>query len=619
MSNETLIINTLLFDGSGEPPRARDVLVRDGVVVEVSHRIKKKTSYKVIDGGGLWLMPGLVDIHTHLDLEVEVNPRLDEVLRHGTTSVLVGNCSLGTAYGAQLNGDESPVIDCFTRVENMPKAVLQKVVDKIDWNNSADYLTHLESMPLGPNVAAFLPHSMLRIEVMGTHDSVTREPTEDEREQMNALVEQGMQQGYLGVSTDQIIFHYLSNDPHKEFRIPTQFADDREIKEMLDIVRDYDRVWQTTPDSDDMFTTIKRFFYTSGLLFKKQLRVSALTCLDLVSSPGIYKLMLSLSALLNSFALRGKFHFQALATSFRIWGNGVIAPVFEELESTRQLIALEADDVEGRKALMNSPEWQKQFRDDWISASSRSTGGFLLKKKQAAFNLDPEKMIFDDCVVDAWNGYSVQSIFRRLERFQRGEDVATNDIEREALSKFKAPIGDVMEFFLEGLRHFDDGFRWWLDIANVNPDVTERILFSKYTLPGFNDSGAHIKNLAFYDGNLCGLQIAQKRGLGAVAKLVKKLTIDPCEFFNLPRRGLKVGEVADMVLIDPKVLRDYDTHAGRTWADHAQFETPVMVNRSCGVVSKTFVAGEVVYDVKEGIASEGSLERTGSLLRAVSW
>jgi len=618
MSQSTLIKNTLLFDGTGEPPRARDLLFRDGIVVEIAHSITASDDYQVIDGGGLWLMPGLVDIHTHLDLELEVNPRLDEVLRHGTTSVVVGNCSLGTAFGAQLKGNESPIIDCFTRVENMPKAVLQKVVDKVDWSSTSEYFSHLEQLPLGPNVAAFLPHSMLRIEVMGTHDSVTREPTDQERIEMNELVEAGLQQGYLGVSTDQIIFHYLSNDPHKEHRIPTQFADDREIKEMLDIVREYDRVWQTTPDSDDMFTTIKRFFYTSATLFKRRLRVSALTCLDLVSSPGIYKLMLRLSALLNSPILRGKFHFQALATTFRIWGNGVIAPVFEELESTRQLIALEADDVEGRKRLMDSPEWQQLFRRDWAAASSRGTGNFLLKKKQAAFSLDPEKMIFDDCVIKAWNGYSVQSIYRRLERFQRGEDVGFDDQDREALSSFKAPIGDVMEFFLEGLRHFDQGFRWWLDIANVNPETTEQILFSNYTLPGFNDSGAHIKNLAFYDGNLCALQIAQKRGLGAVAKMIKKLTIDPCEFFNLPRRGLRVGEVADMVLIDPKVLRDYNTHQGRTWVSHEQFETEVMVNRSCGVVNKTFVAGELVFDASQGVTPEKRLSRFGSLLRAVS-
>jgi N-acyl-D-aspartate/D-glutamate deacylase len=50
------------------------------------------------------------------------------VVRHGTTTVLVGNCSLGTAFGSQKQGEQDPIVDCFTRVENMPKSVLRKSV-----------------------------------------------------------------------------------------------------------------------------------------------------------------------------------------------------------------------------------------------------------------------------------------------------------------------------------------------------------------------------------------------------------------------------------------------------------------------------------------------------------
>ena len=57
---------------------------------------------------GQWLMPGLLDIHTHLDLEVDLEPGLPEVVRHGTTTVLVGNCSLGTCFGRQQSGDAEP-------------------------------------------------------------------------------------------------------------------------------------------------------------------------------------------------------------------------------------------------------------------------------------------------------------------------------------------------------------------------------------------------------------------------------------------------------------------------------------------------------------------------------
>ena len=77
-------------------------------------------------------MPGLFDVHTHLDLEVELDPRLPEVVRHGTTTVVVSNCSLGLAFGRQNRNGEEPIVDCFARVENMPKHVLQKAAARVD-------------------------------------------------------------------------------------------------------------------------------------------------------------------------------------------------------------------------------------------------------------------------------------------------------------------------------------------------------------------------------------------------------------------------------------------------------------------------------------------------------
>src|SRR5690606_4296502 len=125
---------------------------------------------KVVDAQGLWAMPGLFDIHTHYDLELEVAPGLPESVRHGTTTVVIANCSLGLAFGAQRKDGADPIVDCYARVENIPKAVLRAVADKVDWHSPAEYLTHLNQLALGPNVVPLYPHSMLRIEVMGFAD-----------------------------------------------------------------------------------------------------------------------------------------------------------------------------------------------------------------------------------------------------------------------------------------------------------------------------------------------------------------------------------------------------------------------------------------------------------------
>ena len=116
-----------------------------------------------------------------------------EAVRHGTTTVVMSNCSLGVAYGNQRRNGEDPIVDCFARVENVPKHVLSAVAQACTWTTSADYLSHFEGMALGPNVVPLIPHSMLRIEVMGLNASVQRDPTADELKRMEQLLEQGMQ------------------------------------------------------------------------------------------------------------------------------------------------------------------------------------------------------------------------------------------------------------------------------------------------------------------------------------------------------------------------------------------------------------------------------------------
>ena len=98
---DLLIKGAKLFDGSGEAPVVQDVAVREGRVVARGENLPAGHAETVVEASGQWLLPGMLDIHTHLDLEVDVEPALPEVVRHGTTTVLVGNCSLGTSFGSQ--------------------------------------------------------------------------------------------------------------------------------------------------------------------------------------------------------------------------------------------------------------------------------------------------------------------------------------------------------------------------------------------------------------------------------------------------------------------------------------------------------------------------------------
>lgn len=616
---DTLIHDALVFDGTGTPPQTLDIAIKDGRVAARGQGLPRGEAARVIDGRGQWLMPGLLDIHTHLDLEVDLDPRLPEVVRHGTTTVLMGNCSLGTCFGKQLEGEQNPIVDCFTRVENIPKKVLAKCVEAITWDSTEGYLAHLDSLPLGPNVASFVPHSMLRVEVMGLQDSISREPTEAELRRMETLLEEAMAQGYLGMSTDGLPFHYLANAPNTDKRIPTQFASYKELKRLLGVVRRYDRVWQTTPLLENRAKALFYFLLSSGRLYGCTLKTSALSALEFVLAPKASNAFLGLASLINSRLLKGRIHFQALATNFRVWSDGIVSPLFEELDSTCRLIAKEYDDVEGRRALLNDPAFVEEFRREW--RHGRGGRNLATLKTRLGFPdklvvRDLQRMVFDGAPVAEWEGETLQQVLERLQRFQSGQgDEARSEAEKMAFEGFPNPTVDDADFMLALLRNYDRGFRFWVDVANKDNVATLDLLLHRNTLPGFNDSGAHITNMAFFDSNLMGLKLAQGRGLDTVSTLVRRLTREPADFFGLDVGSLEIGAQADVVMIDPEQLRRWDTNSHREFVYRELFEHRQMVNRSDGVVTRVLIRGEPVWENNAHTEALGS-RPLGRALRA---
>ena len=449
---DLLIRGATVFDGSGECPVVEDIAVRNGRIAARGRDLPANAADAVVEAAGQWLLPGMLDIHTHLDLEVDVAPGLPEVVRHGTTTVLVGNCSLGTCFGTQKVGSQEPIVDCFTRVENIPKPVLRKCSDAITWDNTGDYLNHFDQIALGPNLAAFVPHSMLRVEVMGLEDSVSRDPTEAELEQMSALLEKAMEQGFLGMSTDGLPFHYLSNDPNTEKRIPTQFAKFGELRRLLKVVRKHGRVWQTTPILENRLAAILYFTLTSGRLFGKTLKTSALSAMEMTAAPRSAKLFLGLAKLLNSWLFKGALHFQALGTNFRVWSDGIVSPLYEELPSTAELIAKEYDDSEGRQALMKDPSWVERFRRDWRHGRTGDDFASWKASKGLPDNLvirDPALLVFDGAPVAEWDGETFAQVMERAQQFLGGDaTVVRSEAERKAFAQLPESLSDDADFVL---------------------------------------------------------------------------------------------------------------------------------------------------------------------------
>ena len=620
MNTQTTVFrNTQVFDGTGALPVHADVAVVDQRIAAIGSNLQFPEATE-IDCSGKWLMPGLLDIHTHLDLEVELAPELPEVVRHGTTTVLMSNCSLGVAYGNQRRDGADPIVDCFARVENIPKSVLSKVADACDWNDSGDYLKHFDRLNLGPNVVPMIPHSMLRIEVMGLQDSVTRDPTPDELARMEALLEKGMEEGYIGFSTDNLPFHFLANQPNSRKQIPTQFASYAELKRLTGVLRKWGRVWQATPPKDSKFNTLRNFLLTSGRLHGKPLKTTATAAIDVHTDKSITKMGFVLSALLNSRFLQGMFRFQCLSSPFKVWSDGVITPLAEEIPELRLLNEKDLDDRAGRLAIMNDPEWVRAFRKMWFEGK----GGFnlanlnrLRQREHNILNRRLDDMFIDSCPIASWAGEALEAPYQRLLLWQasNGAEGAKDDQEAAFFASLPSPITDDADFFLTLLREWDTGLRWYTTVANRNPAVLKKLLFHPQTLPGFNDSGAHLTNMAFYDGNLRTLKMANEDGIEQVASAVHRLTGLPAEFLGLNVGVLRVGAQADIAVIDPSQLQDWNPEDTIEYIYRDLFEAKQLVNRPDGIVTQVMIAGQMAWSEGKFTAIMGE-RPLGRLLRA---
>ena len=610
MSWDLVIQGARVFDGQGGLGAALDVAVRDGRIAALGERLPTEGARDVQDAQGRWMTPGLLDIHTHEDLEVELDPGLPEVVRHGTTSVIVGNCSIGLAYGNQRTPEQDPIVDCFARVENIPKPVLRAAADQCTWDNPRDYLEHLDQLPMATNMAPFLPHSMLRIEVMGLEDSITRDPTHTELERMAGMLEEALQAGYVGLSTDGLPLHFLANQPNVKKRIPTQYASYEEFKRLTDVVREYDRVWQMTPATDDPKKSARLFMLSSGRLHGKPLKVTALAALDSVNNRQTKRQALLFANLLNTKALNGNFRMQCLPAPFRIYSEGAVSPLAEANPLMRQLIETELEDVEARRAILSDPDWIEAFREMWAEGKAGYSVAALrrkLKLEQSFLTRDLRDMTLFRVPVDGWIGETLHVVYLRYQTWLQNPDSIDAADERDAFAALGRDVRDDGEFFIKLLHHFDRDLYWHYVNANADPAVVRELLFHPKLLPGFNDSGAHVTNMAYFDGNLRALNIGLQGGEGDFSRMLHRYTQEPAEFFGFKDVGtITVGARADLTLLNPEALRAYDGEANIQLIDRELFGCEQLVNRSDGVVAGVYVAGTQVWDGTEFTSAHGT-------------
>ncbi len=157
-----LLTNGTVVDGSGSPGRAVSVRIRGDRIVEVAAGLTASQGEQVIDASGLTIAPGFIDVHSHADRGIDDSPGAGSQVLQGITTAVVG----------QDGGSSLPVSDFFERVEMVRPAI---------------------------NYASSIGHGSVRGVVMGS--DFKRAATTAEIETMKALVERGMLDGALGLSS----------------------------------------------------------------------------------------------------------------------------------------------------------------------------------------------------------------------------------------------------------------------------------------------------------------------------------------------------------------------------------------------------------------------------------
>ena len=576
---DVIIKNGRWFDGLGSPSALRHLGIRAGRVVVISESpLDERRATRVIDAKHKWVTPGFVDTHTHYDAEVLVAPGLHESVRHGVTTVFMGSCSLSTIHTNPLD-----CADMFSRVEAVPhEHVLGALQKHKTWRNADEYLAYLDKLPLGPDVATFLGHSDLRAAVMGLGRATDprEQPTESELSQMERMLDEAMDAGCIGLSSMENRWDKLGGERFRSRALPSTYARGAEKRRLNAVLRRRHRVLQTAPDLVKPLSALRWLSASIGSWFRVPLRLSLLTAADAKAMPGLTRVITLLTAFLNRF-LHANVRWQHLPVPFEVYADGIDLVVFEEFGSGREALHLK-EQVE-RNQLFNDPAYRRRFRRDY--------GQKLTPRVW-------QRDFYDAHIVECPDASLVGQSFGQV-----------------AQARGIHPVDAYLDLVVE----HGTALRWRTVIANHREHVLNRLAVDESVHMGFADSGAHLRNMAFYNFPIRFLRRVHEakhagRPFISEERAVQRLTSELAHWFGLEGGTLCLGDRANVAIIDPTGLdASVDGYYEDSFAAYGGLRR--MVNRSGQAVFATLVGGEVVYEAGEFAAGFGTSLRAGQVLR----
>jgi N-acyl-D-amino-acid deacylase len=226
---DLVIRNGLVIDGAGGERFDADVAVTDGRIAAIG--AVSGRGAEEIDAKGRLVTPGFVDIHTHYDGQAVWSERLSPSSSHGVSTVVGGNCGVGFAPCRPEHHDL--LVSVMEGVEDIPEVVMTEGLTW-EWETYPDYLNAIEKRPHDIDFASQIPHSAVRVYVMGQRGADREAATADDLNRMQAVVREAMEVGALGFATSRLIIHKTGQGD----AIPTWEAAETELEAMAMALRD---------------------------------------------------------------------------------------------------------------------------------------------------------------------------------------------------------------------------------------------------------------------------------------------------------------------------------------------------------------------------------------------
>lgn len=539
MHVDLLLTGGDVCDGSGAEPRVADVAVADGVVVAVGD-CAGTTAEEVADVSGLLVMPGIVDSHTHLDAQLGWDASGSPCVEHGVTTAVMGNCGFGVAPCPP--GGKEYLLRSLEAVEEIPYESTSAGLD-VTWDDFGTWLDRLAEVPLGINVASFVPHSALRFAVMGDA-ARERAATPEERARLREALAAALAAGGLGLATSR-------GPNHRDGLggpVPSRLADDDELADLVGACTG--RIWQINVESK---------FGAPGLfpeldLYRRWTEAAGarLTWTPCFADPdGAWEGVLERIPA-DDAVVRPQICVQPLAGSLPFDRPGLLSLMGGWADALAGLGGDGEPWVDGLRARLSDPDVRAALR-----AAPVGGDGML-------------DVRYDEWMVVASPG-DPSLVGGSIAALAADRNVAPSDLVCDlALAD---PAGVVVT----------------ATILNRSAEGREALLRSPATLVGLGDAGAHVRTITNFTGPTTFLADAAAGRTVPVAEAVRRLTSDPADTFGLPGVGrLQVGAPADIAVADlgtlapgrAEVVADLPAGASRLWCGATGWERVVVGGRT---------------------------------------